>query len=114
MVSGSRSPRLASSKNSRSLRVRTMDAASRQAVRLQLGPDENVLSAAEPISDAADGFDHVRAKLLAQRTDVDVHEVGGRVEGIAPHVREELLPAQHLTRVAEERLEQGELAGRPP
>ena len=53
-----------------------------------------------------------RAELAAQVADVDVDDVRARVEVVAPDVREQLLAAQHLAGVAQERLQQRELLGR--
>src|SRR5918999_1975206 len=66
--------------------------------------------AANPIADATDSLNDLGAELVAQGVDVHVHKVGRWVERVAPNVRKELLTTQHLSHVAEEGLEQGELA----
>src|SRR5690606_4760542 len=56
--------------------------------------------------------DAVSAELVAQVAHVHVDDVRGRVEVVAPHAAQQLLPAQHLTRVPQELLREGELPGR--
>jgi hypothetical protein len=53
----------------------------------------------------------VSADLLAQVPDVDVDHVRAGVVVVAPDVRQQLLPAQHLPWVTHERVEHRELAG---
>ena len=51
-----------------------------------------------------------RAKLLAQASHAHVDDVRTRVEVIAPDVGEQPLPAQHLSRVHGEVMQEAELA----
>src|SRR3954454_2458905 len=62
------------------------------------------------VSGAAHRFDRVAAELVTQVRDVDLDHVGAVLVGRVPDVLEELEPAEHLTGVAHEHLEQRELA----
>src|SRR4051795_3296304 len=66
----------------------------------------------EAVAGIADGLDHARAELGAEAADVDVDDVGARVEGAAPDLLEQLGAGAHLALVEHEVLEQEELAGR--
>ena len=66
----------------------------------------------EPVPHAAHGLEALGPELAAQVADVDVDDVGAGVEVVAPDVREQLLAAEDLARVAQERLQQRELLGR--
>ncbi len=54
------------------------------------------------VADAPHRDDEVRPELAAKVANVDVHNVGGRVEVVTPHTREQLLAAQDLPWVAQE------------
>src|SRR6059058_5499073 len=66
----------------------------------------------DAIADMADGLDGLSAELLAQTADADVDDVRARVEVVAPHVREQPLPAHYFTLVQDEVVEQPELSVR--
>src|SRR2546423_8407867 len=59
-----------------------------------------------------DGLDQLGPELRTEPAHVDVHDVGSRVEGVAPHLAEQLLARADLLPVADEVLEEQELAGR--
>src|SRR4051794_11894557 len=64
----------------------------------------------ERVSGMADCFDHRAAELGAQAADVDVDDIGARVEAAAPDLLEQLGARAHLALVEREMLEQQELA----
>src|SRR5687767_8791828 len=64
----------------------------------------------EAVADPSDRLDRVVAELLAQGADVDVDDVGPRLGVVAPHPRQDLVSAEHLSRMAHQHLEQRELA----
>src|SRR4051794_26991400 len=66
----------------------------------------------EAVAGIADRLDHTGAELGAQAADVDIDDVGPRVEGAAPDLFEQLGAGAHLALVEHEVLEQQELAGR--
>ena len=66
----------------------------------------------QPVAHAPHGLDPLGTQLAPQVADIHIHHVGPRFEVVAPHAAEQLLPGQHLTGVAQERLGQGELPGR--
>ena len=66
----------------------------------------------QAVAHPPDCFEALLAQFVAQVGDVDVDDVRARIEVEAPHVAEELLTAEHLARVAQEHLRQGEFAGR--
>src|SRR3954466_7346148 len=65
----------------------------------------------ERVSGMADGLDHRAAELGAQAADVDVDDVGARVEAAAPDLLEQLGAGADLALVEREVLEQQELPG---
>src|SRR6476646_3306864 len=71
---------------------------------------------AERVADAADRVDEPRRvallRLAAEVADVDVERVRRRTEVVAPHALEDARPRQHLSRVAQEELEQREFGPR--
>ena len=68
----------------------------------------------EAVARPTDGLDRGRTAagiyLVPEVADVDVDHVGAGVEGVVPDCGEDLLPAQHLTGMAHEVLEEHELA----
>src|SRR5947209_11452608 len=64
----------------------------------------------ERVSGMADCFDHGAAELGAQAADVDVDDVGARVEAAAPDLVEQLRAGADLALVEDQVLEQQELA----
>src|SRR5690242_4392398 len=72
---------------------------------------------AERIAEAAHRADRVvaepgRLQLAADVVDVDVDDVGGRLEAVAPHLLPQLVAGQHGALVSHEVLEQRELGAR--
>src|SRR5699024_7006795 len=63
----------------------------------------------QAVSHASYRLDGLRADLLAEVADVDVDDVRSGIEVVAPDVAEQLLPAQHVSGVAQEGLEEHEL-----
>src|SRR6266540_1519163 len=58
----------------------------------------------------ADGLDRgLRAELLAEATDADLHDVGAWIEVVAPDLGEQALAADDLSRVLDEMMEQAKL-----
>ena len=55
-------------------------------------------------------MDHVLTELAPEVADIDVDHVGSGVEVVTPHVGEQQTARQHLVRVAQESLQEGELA----
>jgi CheY-like chemotaxis protein len=84
----------------------------RQWHRAGSGTRRDGSSAAAPVAHPAPGLDHLPAELAAEPGDEHVDDVGSGIEIVAPRVREQLLTAEDLVRVAHERLEQRELARR--
>src|SRR3954464_5161650 len=70
------------------------------------------LRSMEAVSDVPDRLDHVLAELRPQAPDADIDGVRPWLERVAPHVAEQLLARAHLVAMADEMLEQQELAGR--
>src|SRR6266550_6300108 len=68
------------------------------------------LSGRKPIPDVANGLDRRGAKLLAEAADADVHDVRPRIEVVAPHLREQLLPAADLAGMRDQVAQQLKLA----
>src|SRR3954454_1638569 len=66
----------------------------------------------ERVSGMTDGFDDRATELGAQAADVDVDDIGARVEAAAPDLLEELGARAHLALVERKVLEQEELPGR--
>src|SRR3954447_21296973 len=66
----------------------------------------------EGVTGMADGLHDAAAQLRAETADVDVDDVGARVEAAAPDLFEQLGPGADLTLLEREVLEQQELAGR--
>src|SRR3989440_8010457 len=65
----------------------------------------------EPIADIPNRLDErLRAELPAQPPDRDVQDIRARIEVVAPHVREELLAADHVAAPLDELVQQPELA----
>src|SRR4051794_9106471 len=64
----------------------------------------------EPISHIAYRLDRIRAELLAQPADAHLDDVRTRVEVVAPDGFEELFAADDLVRMADEMVEEPELA----
>src|SRR5437879_421243 len=62
------------------------------------------------IPDVTDGLDRTRTELLPQPADADVDDVRTGVEVITPDVGEQLLAADDLAAMADEMVEQPELA----
>src|SRR5450759_50292 len=65
-----------------------------------------------PIPQPPNRRNDVRSELLPQVSDVDVHDIGPRLEVVPPDMTEKLLAGQDLTLVGEERLEEQEFLGR--
>src|SRR5215475_10797051 len=70
------------------------------------------LTGDEAVSDIAHRLNRSLVKLRAQSADAHVHDVASRVEGVAPHVGEQLITGAHLTRMTHEVPHQDELAMR--
>src|SRR5438105_2879642 len=68
------------------------------------------LSRRDAVTNIAHGLDGGDAHLLAKAPDADVHDVRMRVEVIAPDLREQLLAADDLPGMADEVVQQAELA----
>lgn len=66
----------------------------------------------ETVSGAPDGLDDVLTEFLPEEADADVDDVRTGVERRSPGQREQLSPAQDLTRVPQEGLEHRELPSR--
>src|ERR1700747_2078178 len=64
------------------------------------------------VSDIAYRLNRFQLKLRPQSADAHVHDVASRIEGVAPHVREQLVTGAHLTRTTHEMSHQDELAMR--
>src|SRR3954449_8190426 len=64
------------------------------------------------VAGMADGLDHTGAELGTEAADVDVDNIGPRVEGAAPDLFEQLGARAHLALVDGQVLEEEELAGR--
>src|SRR4051794_41492409 len=60
----------------------------------------------------ANGLDHTGAELGTEAADVDIDDIGPRVEGAAPDLFEQLGARAHLALVDGQVLEQEKLAGR--
>src|SRR5688572_31954134 len=86
--------------------VTTMTATTRTTEPRRSSPGRCVV----PVARTAHGGDRRRfAELAAQVPDVDVHDVGRRIGVVLPDGEQDLRAAQHLARMAQEVLEQGEL-----
>src|SRR5215469_9796049 len=68
------------------------------------------LTGDKAVSDIAHRLNRFLFKLRAQSADADVHDVASRIEGVAPHIREQLITGAHLTRMTHEMPHQDELA----
>ena len=66
----------------------------------------------EAVAHAADRVDPFGAELAPQVANVNVDDVGARVEVVAPDVAEQLFAGEYLARVSEEHLREHELSGR--
>src|SRR6476661_9415532 len=64
----------------------------------------------ELVAHIAHRADHVGVHLVPQAPHVDVDDVGGRVEAVAPHLREQLRAGAHLAGVAHQVQQEQELA----
>src|SRR5213075_3181009 len=73
-------------------------------------------SLAQGVADAANRLDQprlaARLRLAPQVPDVDVERVRAVAEVVAPDALEDHRPCQHLSRVEQEQLQQGELRSR--
>src|SRR5581483_3127467 len=73
-------------------------------------PTSRGLGDRKPVAGVAHGLDRPRGpELLAQPPHADVDDVRPRVEPVAPHLRQETLPADHLADVEDEVVEEAEL-----
>src|SRR5215469_3133100 len=70
------------------------------------------LTGDKAVSDIAHRLNRFQFKLRAQPADAHVYYVASRVEGVAPHVCEQLITGAHLTRTTHEMPHQDELAMR--
>src|SRR5215467_5605755 len=70
------------------------------------------LTGDKAVSDIAHRLNRFQVKLRAQSADAHVHDVASRVEGVAPHVCEQLITGAHLARTTHEMPHQDELAVR--
>src|SRR5437016_2170358 len=68
------------------------------------------LSRRKPVPDVTHGLDRRRPELLPEAADADVHDVGPRIEVVAPHLREQLLPAADLVGMRDQVAQQLKLA----
>src|SRR5215469_9869187 len=66
----------------------------------------------EAVSDIAHRLNRSPFKLRAQPADAHVHDVASWIEGVAPHIGEQLITGAHLTRTPHEMPHQDELAMR--
>src|SRR5215469_7219544 len=66
----------------------------------------------EAVSDIAHRLNRSPFKLRAQSADARVHDVASWIEGVAPHIGEQLITGAHLTRMTHEVSHQDELAMR--
>src|SRR4051812_49052562 len=69
-------------------------------------------SGRKAVPDVAHRLDQVAAQLGAEPGHVDLDDVAPRVVGVAPHLREQLLPRAHAVAGAQQVLEEQELAPR--
>src|SRR5215510_534878 len=70
------------------------------------------LTGDKAISDIAHRLNRFLFKLRAQPADAHVHHVASRIEGVAPHICEQLITGAHLTCATHEMPHQDELAMR--
>src|SRR5436309_14385459 len=68
------------------------------------------LSRRKPVPDVANGLDRRGPELLPESADAHVHDVRPRIEVVAPHLREQLLPAADLVGMRDEVAQQLKLA----
>src|SRR5262245_29380393 len=77
-----------------------------------LRPRKQSLRSAQTVAGPSDGLDTVVTELLTQIADIDVDDVRAGIVVVAPYVRKQLLAAQHLPSMTEERLRKHELTRR--
>src|SRR5258706_2201623 len=70
------------------------------------------LAGDKAVSDIAHRLNRSPFKLRAQSADAYVHDVASRIEGVAPHICEQLITGAHLTSTTHEMPHQDELAMR--
>src|SRR5215469_11043529 len=70
------------------------------------------LTGDKAVSDIAHRLNRSSFQLRAQSADAHVHDVAGRIEGVAPYICEQLITGAHLTRMTHEMPHQDELAMR--
>src|SRR5215471_16003720 len=70
------------------------------------------LTGDKAVSDITHRLNRSPVKLRAQPADTHVHDVASRIEGVAPHICEQLITGAYLTRVTHEMPHQDELAMR--
>src|SRR6516165_7115963 len=82
------------------------------AVKISQAGKSQRLTGDKAVSDIAHRLNRFSFKLRAQPSDAHVHDVASRIEGVAPHICEQLITGAHLARVTHEMPHQDELAVR--
>src|SRR6266498_3440145 len=95
-------------------RVSTRMTATFAAANIAQPTSSQCLRSLEPIPDISHRLDELGTKLRPKPADIDVHHVASRIEGVAPHVCQQLFPGTHLARLPHQVLENDELVPAAP